>query len=59
MILKECDIVVTDDKYVNAGQSAEKQMAFYLKRAFGNDDMIAVLNGVRLKEGEDVCQIFI
>lgn len=57
MILKEPDNLNTDDKYLKAGHSAEKQMAFYLQRAFANEDMIAVLNGIRIQTENDVCQI--
>jgi len=57
MILKEADNINSDDKCLKAGYSAEKQMAFYLQRTFGNDDMVAVVNGVRIQTENDVCQI--
>lgn len=57
MILKEPDNLNTDDKFLKAGHAAEKQLAFYLQRAFGGDDKITVLNGIRLKKRKDVCQV--
>ena len=43
MILKELDNLVRDDKYSKAGHKAEKQMAFYLQRAFAKEEYIYVL----------------
>ena len=57
MIIKEQDAIKFDDKYLKAGLAAEKQMAFYLHRAFASEEKIAVLNGIRLQKGNDVCQI--
>lgn len=57
MILKHHDSIETTDKLIQSGNSAEKQMAFYLQRAFGDDEDFHILNGTRLKKGEDVCQI--
>ncbi len=57
MVVKQPDRVNTDDKFSKAGYAAEKQMAFYLRRAFGDDANIAILNGIRLRKGDDVCQI--
>ena len=37
MIIKETEEIYVSDKYAQAGLAAEKQMAFYLKRAFSND----------------------
>jgi hypothetical protein len=44
MILKDVDEQETMDKYQKAGLSAEKQMAFYLKRAFGSEENVLVLS---------------
>ena len=57
MIIKQPDKVISDDKFSKAGYEAEKQMAFYLHRAFADEEHIAVLNGIRLQKGNDVCQI--
>ena len=42
MILKDVDEQAALDKYQKAGLSAEKQMAFYLKRAFGNEENVLI-----------------
>lgn len=57
MIVKELEDVKSSDKFVQAGIAAEKQMAFYLKRAFGEEPNVLVLNGIRLVHNEDVAQI--
>ena len=57
MILKHHNSIETTDKLLQSGNSAEKQMAFYLQGAFGDDENFHILNGTRLKKGEDVCQI--
>lgn len=57
MILKEADKKHIADKYQKCGYEAEKQMAFYLKRAFGNDSDIHVINDLRVDVGGDVAQI--
>lgn len=57
MILKEADAIETDNILELAGTAAERQMAFYLRRAFADEKMFMVLNGLRLKAGDDVCQI--
>ena len=57
MIIKETEEIYVSDKYVQAGLAAEKQMAFYLKRAFGEDPNILVLNGIRISKEGDAAQI--
>ena len=57
MILKDVDELATSDKYQKAGLSAEKQMAFYLKRAFGIEENVLVLNSLRLEKKGDAAQI--
>lgn len=57
MILKSLDGIVLDDKFSRAGYNAEKQMEFYLNRAFANHGSILVLNGIRIKYNNEVCQI--
>lgn len=58
MILKDLDsFPSTTDARLQAGRSAEEQMAFYLKREFGRSESIFVFNGLRLEENDDVAQI--
>jgi len=57
MIVKKTDTKNTEDPLAHAGYKAEKQMAFYLKRAFENNTKVLVLNDIRLVDNEDVAQI--
>ncbi|MDD4985333.1 MAG: nuclease-related domain-containing protein [Dehalococcoidales bacterium] len=57
MIRKEVDENVGADKFSQAGLAAEKQMAFYLRRAFGDDHKISVLHDMRLEQNGDAAQI--
>ncbi len=57
MIKKELDPFVTEDKYAAAGQKAEEQMAFYLKRFFASSPDVFVLNGIRLEHVGDAAQM--
>ncbi|SFN44560.1 Nuclease-related domain-containing protein [Formivibrio citricus] len=57
MIFKELDPFQSDDKFARSGRAAEEKMAFYLKRFFGNDPDILVLNGIRIEADGDAAQI--
>lgn len=57
MILKEIDKKKITDKYQKSGFEAEKQMAFYLKRAFADTPDIYVINDLRLQTHDDAAQI--
>ncbi|MBW4463155.1 MAG: NERD domain-containing protein [Nodosilinea sp. WJT8-NPBG4] len=58
MIVKELDPLAPNaNKQMQAGHRAEEQMAFYLRRAFGEDPKIKVLNGLRLERRGEVAQI--
>lgn len=57
MILKESDEKGSLDKFQAFGQRAEKQMAFYLKRAFQENDKICVINDLRIEKDGDIAQI--
>ena len=57
MIVKEYDPAPTTDRLRRAGNEAEKQMAFYLRRAFGNDPEVFVFNSLRLEHHGEVGQI--
>jgi ssDNA-binding Zn-finger/Zn-ribbon topoisomerase 1 len=53
MILKEKQFTAQADRRRVAGDAAEKQMAFYLRREFGNDKDVWVINDLRIGlEGE-------
>jgi hypothetical protein len=57
MILKEKEIISSDNHKVNAGIQAEKQMAFYLSRNFAKDTNCFVINDLRVVFDGDVAQI--
>lgn len=57
MIVKDHEPTASSDRLHRAGDAAEKQMAFYLRRAFGDDPNAHVFHGLRLTRGEDVAQI--
>lgn len=57
MILKKAAHPPTDDKFQVAGQKAEKQLAYYLERAFGQDPGVHVLNDLRIEKGKFGCQM--
>jgi len=57
MILKDIDTKTCNTKYTKSGFACEKQMAFYLKRAFENEKNIYVINDLRLKKNNDYAQI--
>ncbi len=57
MIVKEYTPAPTTDRFRRAGDEAEKQMAFYLRRAFGDNPNVHVFNNLRLEHGGEVVQI--
>ncbi len=57
MILKDKDRQPLENKYEIAGDKAERQMAFYLKREFGDSKDIYIINDLRLVDEDDVAQI--
>ena len=57
MILKEKQLTNSQDPKIRAGEEAEKQMAFYLHRAFGKAKEYFVLNDLRIIHDSDVAQI--
>ena len=57
MIVKDLDLFTEKGKAHVAGRKAEEQMAFYLKRAFEQDDKVRVFNSVRLETGDEAAQI--
>src|SRR5262245_46054915 len=57
MIVKELDNIVVTDPLARAGRHAEEQMAFYLRRAFGESADIFVFHGLRLIRSGEVAQI--
>ncbi len=57
MIVKEHQAPPTNDKFQRAGDDAERQMAFYLRRAYGSDPDVHVFHNLRFEKGEDAAQI--
>jgi hypothetical protein len=57
LILKETDKKEVCGKFQQFGYDAEKQMAYYLMRAFENDKVIHVINDLRLEKDGVVAQI--
>lgn len=57
MILKEKQLTISQDPKIRAGEVAEKQMAFYLQRAFGKLKDLYILNDLRIMHDGDVAQI--
>ena len=57
MILKEKELTNPSDPRQKAGAEAEKQMAFYLQRAFRKRDDCFVINDLRVIHDGDVAQI--
>jgi len=57
VILKKIDKKHNLKSYQKYGYDAEKQMAFYLKRAFQDKEDIYVINDLRLEMNDDVAQI--
>ncbi len=49
MIAKELDRFAPQNRFEEAGQRAEEQMAFYLRREFGDDASVVVVNDLRLE----------
>ncbi|MCR9115470.1 MAG: NERD domain-containing protein, partial [bacterium] len=57
MIAKESNATQPTDKRQLAGFNAEKQMAFYLRRAFGESSDVFVFNDLRIVRNDEVAQI--
>jgi len=57
LILKKTDKKKVNGKFQQFGYDAEKQMAYYLMRAFENDKVIRVINDLRLEKDGVVAQI--
>ena len=57
MILKEKEFANPSDPRLKAGEEAEKQMAFYLQRAFRKRDDCFVINDLRVVHDGDFAQI--
>ncbi|MCA9125167.1 MAG: NERD domain-containing protein [Planctomycetales bacterium] len=57
MILKEKSSLSPTDKFGQAGYQAEMQMAFYLRRAFGELPDVYVFNDLRFVRNGEVAQI--
>lgn len=57
MIVKELDPFDSTDPLQQAGQRAEEQMAFYLRRAFADTADVWVFHGLRLERDGDATQL--
>lgn len=57
MILKEKQVTEQTDRRLIAGDAAEKQMAFHLKRAFGSSEDVWVINDLRIEHGGEAAQM--
>ncbi|GGM16717.1 nuclease-related domain-containing protein [Deinococcus aerophilus] len=57
MIVKEHRVPPTTDRFQRAGDDAERQMAFYLRRTYGTDPDVHVFHNLRFEQGEDAAQI--
>jgi hypothetical protein len=57
MIVKEYTPAPTTDRFQKAGDEAERQMAHYLKRVFGDNPNVHVVNHLRLEHEGEVAQI--
>jgi ssDNA-binding Zn-finger/Zn-ribbon topoisomerase 1 len=57
LILKEKQLTISKDPKIRAGEDAEKQMAFYLKRTFGKTKDCYVLNDVYICHDGENAQI--
>ena len=57
MILKERTPRTPQNRFEAAEDAAEKQLAFYLNRAFGDTQDICVLNDLRVVHEGEVAQI--
>lgn len=57
MILKEKQLTNSQNPKARAGEEAERQMAFYLKRAFAKKNDCFVLNDIRIVHNDNVAQV--
>lgn len=57
MILKEKDNITTKNKKIAAGNEAEREMAFYLNRAFGEDPRVFVFHDLRIERNGEAAQM--
>ncbi|MCO7233541.1 MULTISPECIES: nuclease-related domain-containing protein [unclassified Cobetia] len=57
MIAKEKEAYSGDDERARYGHRQEEDVAFHLRRAFGDDPEVVIFNDLRLKYGEENAQI--
>ena len=57
MICKDKKTIVPTDRFGRAGHEAEKQMAFYLRRAFGEATDVFVFNDLRFVRNGEAAQL--
>ena len=57
MIVKDLEAQNHADPFQRAGHEAERQLAHYLKRAFGDDPLKFVFNNLRVERRDEVAQL--
>ena len=57
MILKEKEGAAGPDERTKAGHQQEKDVAFYLRREFGDDESILVINDLRIEHNGEYAQL--
>lgn len=57
MIIKEKEFKSKQNYIQKLGDDAERQMAFYLKRHFGDSDKFFIFNDLKIKHNGETCQI--
>ena len=57
MIAKEKAVSAAQDKRVQAGNKQESDVAFYLRRAYGDREDVIVLNDLRVSHNGEVAQV--
>jgi len=57
MIIKDKDTIANPTKNEIKGDAAEKQMAFYLNRQFGDSKDVFVFNDLRIERNGEVAQM--
>ena len=57
VIIKDKDSIANASKNEAKGEAAEKQMAFYLNRQFGDSKDVFVFNDLRVERNSEVAQM--
>jgi hypothetical protein len=57
MIIKDKVKIISSNAIINAGQKQELDVAFYLRRAFKDNEQVFVFNDIKLKHNNETAQI--